>query len=338
MTTPLVSVRDLRVHFPVFSEGLLRKEVGKIRAVDGVSFDIAQGEALGLVGESGCGKSSTGRALVRLIPVTSGEIYFEGQRIDGLSGRNLRGLRTRMQIVFQDPQSSLNPRMTVGDIIGEPLEIQGVGRNERRERVHELLRLVGLAEGFASRYPHAFSGGQRQRIGVARALALNPSFVVLDEPVAALDVSIQAQVLNLLRRLQRELGLTYLFIAHDLAAVRHLSDRVAVMYLGEIVELAHVDELYRNPRHPYTQALMSAVPIPDPDIEVGRERIRLKGEVASAADPPTGCRFHTRCPFATDICTTHSPELVDVGGGHLVAYCCDACTPLESTANLLIGT
>lgn len=337
-TTPLISVRDLRVHFPVYSEGVLRKEVNTIRAVDGVSFDIARGETLGLVGESGCGKSSTGRALVRLIPTTSGEIYFEGRRIDQLRGRELREMRARMQIVFQDPQSSLNPRMTVGEIVGEPLAIRGVGAEERRARIRELLGLVGLDASFATRYPHAFSGGQRQRIGVARALALNPSFVVLDEPIAALDVSIQAQVLNLLRRLQRELDLTYLFIAHDLAVVRHVSDRVAVMYLGEIVEVAGVDELFRNPVHPYTQALMSAVPVPDPDIEMGRRRIVLEGEVASAADPPPGCRFHPRCSHATEICATHSPELVDVGGGHLVAFCCDACTPIRAGANLLIGT
>lgn len=324
---PLVSVRDLRVHFPIYSTGVLRRQVGTVRAVDGVSFDIPRGETLGLVGESGCGKSSTGRALVRLIPTTSGEIYFEGEPITSIKGRQLRDLRARMQIVFQDPHSSLNPRMTVEDIIGEPLEIRGMSKPDIEDRVRDLLDLVGLSSTFADRYPHAFSGGQRQRIGVARALALNPSFLVLDEPIAALDVSIQAQVLNLLRRLQRELGLTYLFIAHDLAAVRHLSDRVAVMYLGEIVEVAPVDQLFADPQHPYTKALMSAVPVADPDVESERRRIVLTGEVGSAADPPPGCRFHPRCPHASEICSTRKPELVHLGNGHSVAKCCEACTP-----------
>jgi oligopeptide transport system ATP-binding protein len=276
---------------------------------------------LGLVGESGCGKSTTGRAILQLHRPTEGNVIFEGKDLTQTKGEDLRKMRRRMQMIFQDPYASLNPRMTVGSIIGEPLEVHGLGssKKERQERVQELLKTVGLNPVFVNRYPHEFSGGQRQRIGIARALAVNPAFVVCDEPISALDVSIQAQIINLLEDLQDELGLTYLFIAHDLSVVRHISDRIAVMYLGKVVELADRDELYRDPRHPYTQALLSAVPIPDPEIERRRQRIILEGDVPSPANPPKGCHFNTRCPRVMDICRDKEPPFKDYGGGHHVA-------------------
>ena len=315
----LVEVRDLKMHFPIHA-GLLRRHVGDVKAVDGVTFDIYRGETLGLVGESGCGKSTCGRALLRLYEVTAGTISIEGRNIAEASASKLRALRPEMQMVFQDPQASLNPRMKVAAIIGEPLvEHTTLSRKERIARVYELMDAVGLNRDFANRYPHEFSGGQRQRIGIARALALNPKFIVCDEPIAALDVSIQAQVVNLLEDLQRQMDLTYLFISHDLSMVRHIADRVAVMYLGKIVELAPRDPLYGAPRHPYTQALLSAVPEPDPTIEATTERIILKGDVPSPANPPRGCNFCTRCPQATDICTRREPKFLEVASGHFVA-------------------
>jgi peptide/nickel transport system ATP-binding protein len=308
----LVRVRGLVKHFPV--EG----SEDMVRAVDGVSFGIYRGETLGLVGESGCGKSTVGRCLLRLIEPTSGEITFEARNVLSLGKRELRELRREMQIVFQDPYASLNPRMRVGDIVGEPLVIHGVGKKrERRERVAELLRKVGLDANYMKRYPHEFSGGQRQRIGVARTLALNPKLIVADEPVSALDVSVQAQVVNLLQDLQTELGLTYLFISHGLAVVEHISTRVAVMYLGRIVEVASAAELYSLPLHPYTKALLSAIPVPDPQRK--RERIVLQGDVPTPIDPPSGCRFRTRCPMAIDECARIDPELREVSPGHTVA-------------------
>jgi oligopeptide transport system ATP-binding protein len=294
--------------------------VGDIKAVDGVTFDIQQGETLGLVGESGCGKSTTGRTILQLYRPTAGEIYLDGVNLAELKGSKLQQMRKRMQMIFQDPYASLNPRMTVGSIVGEPLEIYKIAKgNEKKKRVEELLRLVGLNPYFASRYPHEFSGGQRQRIGVARALALNPDFMVCDEPIAALDVSIQAQVVNLLEELQERFGLTYLFIAHDLSMVRHISDRVAVMYLGKIVELTDRNTLYNSPLHPYTTALLSAVPIPDPVIEEQRQRIILEGDVPSPANPPEGCNFNTRCPIAKDTCFENEPEFKEEEPGHQVA-------------------
>jgi oligopeptide transport system ATP-binding protein len=316
----LVDVRNLVMHFPLTKGIIFQRKVGAVRAVDGVSFTIRRGETLGLVGESGCGKSTTGRAILQLYRPTSGEVYFEGIDLTKLKGEQLRRMRRKMQMIFQDPYASLNPRMTVGSIIGEPLEIHGLAKGkEKQERVQELLRVVGLNPYFANRYPHEFSGGQRQRIGIARALAVNPLFIVCDEPISALDVSIQAQIINLLEELQDEFGLTYLFIAHDLSVVRHISDRVAVMYLGKIVELADRTELYTNPLHPYTKALLSAVPIPDPVIERKRERIILTGDVPSPVNPPPACRFHTRCPLADTICRQVEPEWREVRPGHWVA-------------------
>ncbi|MBX7186860.1 MAG: ABC transporter ATP-binding protein [Vicinamibacteria bacterium] len=310
---PLVEVEDLSLHFPV-RQGLVRRQTGTVKAVDGVSFDIASGETLGLVGESGCGKSSTGRAVLRLARPTAGRVRFAGEDLGRLSPASLRSARRHMQMVFQSPFASLNPRLSVGASIREPLDVHALGAaGERDARVAELLSLVGLDPGAARRHPHEFSGGQRQRIGIARALATNPRFVVADEPISALDVSIRAQIVNLMRDLKDRLGLTYLFIAHDLAMVRHMSDRVAVMYLGRIVELASCDELFDRPLHPYTRALLSAVPSPDPDVEEGRIRIVLQGDVPSPADPPSGCRFRTRCPIATARCAQEDPPLRDRG-------------------------
>jgi len=318
----LIQVRNLKMHFPITRGLLFQRKVGAIKAVDGISFDIKRGETLGLVGESGCGKSTTGRALLQLYRPTAGEVFFEGDNLTKLTGERLRRMRRRMQMIFQDPYASLNPRMTVGDIIGEPLVVHNISAGQgRRERVQELLRIVGLNPYFVNRYPHEFSGGQRQRIGVARALAVQPDFIVCDEPISALDVSIQAQIINLLEELQEQFNLTYLFIAHDLSVVRHISDRIAVMYLGKIVELTGRKELYDRPLHPYTQALLSAVPIPDPVVEEKRRRVILEGDVPSPANPPLGCHFSTRCPVATDMCKEQEPEFVDVGGGHWVA--CD---------------
>jgi len=313
----LMEVRDLKKYYPV-TKGVFSRTVAHVKAVDGVSFNVRKGETLGLVGESGCGKTTTGKVILRLQEPTEGEVWFEGQNIMGLQREQMRRLRREMQIIFQDPYSSLNPRMTVGDIIGEPMIIHGVARGAAKEkRVRELLEVVGLSPEHARRYPHEFSGGQRQRIGVARALALNPKLIVCDEPVSALDVSIQSQILNLLVDLQAEFGLTYIFIAHGLAAVKYISDRVGVMYLGKLVEMADAEELYANPKHPYTEALMSAIPEPDPTLK--RERIVLEGDVPSPVNPPSGCRFHTRCRYVMDICRQVEPELRDVGGGHLMA-------------------
>ncbi|WP_417270301.1 ABC transporter ATP-binding protein [Celeribacter sp.] len=317
--TPLVEIRDLKMHFPIHA-GLLRKRVGEVKAVDGISFDIYEGETLGLVGESGCGKSTAGRAILRLYDITEGSIVIDGREIGDTPQPELREMRTTMQMVFQDPQASLNPRMKVSSIIGEPLdEHTKMSRAEKRAKVLELMDAVGLNRDFAGRYPHEFSGGQRQRIGIARALALNPKFIVCDEPIAALDVSIQAQVVNLLEDLQEELGLTYLFISHDLSMVRHIADRVAVMYLGRIVELADRERLYETPAHPYTQALLSAVPEPDPWVEEKVERIILQGDVPSPSNPPQGCNFCTRCPKVMEICKTQEPPVVEVAPGHMSA-------------------
>ncbi len=315
----LVQVEDLRMHFPVY-KGIMRRQVGAVKAVDGLSFDIRRGETLGLVGESGCGKSTAGRAILRLYDPTGGRIKFDGRDIAGFSRSELRNLRPRMQMIFQDPQASLNPRMTVGSIVREPLDEHGVGsRKEKKARVAELLNAVGLSPEFVNRYPHEFSGGQRQRIGIARALALEPDFIVCDEPIAALDVSIQAQVVNLLEDLQAKLGLTYLFISHDLSMVRHIADRVAVMYLGKIMELASVDTLFSAPKHPYTMALLSAVPVPDPAVEAQREHIVLKGDVPNPADPPKGCVFSTRCSNAENKCFDVAPEWRNLGADQFVA-------------------
>jgi oligopeptide transport system ATP-binding protein len=308
-----IEVRNLKKYFPIM-RGVFRRQVGAVKAVDGVSFNIYKGETLGLVGESGCGKSTTGRSILQLLKPTDGEVIFKGQDLTRLGQSELRKSRRHMQMIFQDPYASLNPRMTVGNIIGEPLEIHNIGDTaSRKERVKELLKIVGLNPYFINRYPHEFSGGQRQRIGVARALATNPDFIVADEPISALDVSIQAQVVNLLDDLKDELGLTYLFIAHDLSMIRYISDRVAVMYLGKIVELSDKDTVFDRSLHPYTQALLSAIPIPDPEKEEKRQRLILEGGVPSPANPPSGCNFHPRCSYATDICSQVDPEFRNLG-------------------------
>jgi oligopeptide transport system ATP-binding protein len=316
----LLEVKDLKMHFPLTQGIIFQRQVGAVKAVDGVSFEVFEGETLGLVGESGCGKSTTGRAILQLYKPTAGEVNFDGQDLTKLDGGDMRRMRRHLQMIFQDPYASLNPRMTVGSIISEPMQIHNlVPKNQRNQRVQELLETVGLNPYFANRYPHEFSGGQRQRIGVARALAANPQFIVADEPVSALDVSIQAQIINLLEELQDEFNLTYLFIAHDLSVVKHISDRVAVMYLGKVAELADRNAIYDDPLHPYTKALLSAVPIPDPVIEKKRERIILTGDVPSPINPPSGCVFHTRCPYVMDVCRKVPPQFVDQGGGHYVA-------------------
>jgi oligopeptide transport system ATP-binding protein len=315
----LLHVQDLKMHFPIY-KGLLRRQIGAVHAVDGISFDVHRGETLGLVGESGCGKSTTGRAILQLYTPTSGEVDFDGVDIIKLRGEELRHTRRKMQMIFQDPYASLNPRMSIGEIVGEPLVVHNIASGkEVDDRVAHLLELVKLNPAFATRYPHEFSGGQRQRIGIARALALQPSFIVCDEPISALDVSIQSQVVNLLQELQEQFNLTYLFIAHDLSMVRHISDRVAVMYLGVMVELADSNALYTNPLHPYSQALLSAVPIPDPVLEVKRQRVLLEGDVPSPVNPPSGCRFRTRCPIAESICAEKRPEFRELKPGHFVA-------------------
>jgi oligopeptide transport system ATP-binding protein len=317
---PLLSVRHLKKYFPIVRGVVISRTVGAVKAVDDVSFDIEPGETLGLVGESGCGKSTTGRSVLQLYRPTSGDVFFNGQNLARLDDRALRDLRPQMQMIFQDSYAALNPRHSVGKIIGEPLVVHNRAKGlALRERVAELLELVGLNPGYANRFPHEFSGGQRQRIGIARALATNPDFVVCDEPIAALDVSIQAQVVNLLEDLQTELGLTYLFIAHDLSMVRHICDRVAVMYLGHLAELAESDTLYEEPLHPYTQALLSAVPVPHPKTARQRQRIVLQGDVPSPINPPSGCRFHTRCPIAQPHCKEIVPEWREARPGHWVA-------------------
>jgi oligopeptide transport system ATP-binding protein len=320
MSEDLLLVKDLVKHFPIRRGIIIQKQVGAVHAVDGVSFNVVKGETLGLVGESGCGKSTTGRTLLQLYRPTSGQVFFEGIDLVKTKGEDLRKTRRRMQMIFQDPYASLNPRMSVGEIVGEPLLVHNMAsRKEVDDRVRQLLRTVGLNPRYVDRYPHEFSGGQRQRIGVARALALEPSLIVCDEPISALDVSIQAQVINLLEDLQRNLNLTYLFIAHDLSMVRHISNRVAVMYLGVIVEMTTRDELYKHPLHPYTQALLSAVPIPDPVAEDKRRRIILEGDVPSPINPPSGCRFRTRCRLAATVCSESRPEFREVSPGHFVA-------------------
>jgi len=314
----LLEIKNLKKYFPV-KAGVFRKTVGYVKAVDDISFTIKKGETLGLVGESGCGKSTTGRTILRLLEASSGEIWFEGKDVLSLGKQDLRSMRKEMQIIFQDPYASLNPRMTVADIVGEPLDIHNLvsNRKERKEKVEEILTSVGLGKEHMKRYPHEFSGGQRQRIGVARALAVDPKLIIADEPVSALDVSIQAQVINLMQDLQNEFGLTYLFIAHDLSVVKHISDRIAVMYLGKIVELADKKDLFANPLHPYTQSLLSAIPIADPTYD--KDRIILEGDVPSPVDPPSGCRFHPRCPKAMDICSKKIPEFKEHKDGHFSA-------------------
>jgi len=317
----LLEVRHLAKYFPVISGVLFQRTVGIIKAVDDISFFIRKGETLGLVGESGSGKTTTGRCILQLERPTGGEVLFDGQDLARLTEADLRRVRRRLQVIFQDPYSSLNPRMTIGQIIGEPLMVHGIvhGKGEYRERIHELLGVVGLNPAMTDRYPHELSGGQRQRVGIARALSLEPTFIVCDEPVSALDVSIQAQIINLLEDLQARFGLTYLFIAHDLSVVRHISDRVAVMYLGKIVEVADRRELYERPLHPYTKALLAAVPIPDPGVEAKRERVILTGEIPSPLNPPSGCVFHPRCPIAVPECSRTVPELKEVSPNHWVA-------------------
>jgi oligopeptide transport system ATP-binding protein len=323
---PLISIRDLKVHFDMGGGDWLNRLLGSnpirkiLKAVDGVSIDILRGETLGLVGESGCGKSTLGRALLRLTEPTSGQVFYNNKDLAHLSGRELREQRRNLQIIFQDPYASLNPRMTIGQIVGEPLDTFNLARGrEAEERVQELLETVGLSKRFIKRYPHEFSGGQRQRIGIARALAVDPDFIVADEPISALDVSIQAQIMNLLEKLRRDKNLTYLFISHDLRAVRHVSDRIAVMYLGKLVELAEAKTIYEDPLMPYTKALISAVPVPDPAVEATRQRIMLEGDVPSPINPPAGCRFHTRCPFAIDVCKEVVPQLVEIKPAHFAA-------------------
>jgi oligopeptide transport system ATP-binding protein len=316
----LLEVDDLRMHFPIYEGVFIRRETRRVKAVDGITFKVRRGETLGLVGESGCGKSTTGRAILQLYKPTGGRVVFEGEDLCKLSAGALHAKRRDMQMIFQDPYASLNPRMTVGDIIGEPMRVHQIAQGEGlRKQVQELMETVGLDPRFIRRYPHEFSGGQRQRIGIARALACKPRFIVCDEPISALDVSIQAQIMNLLEDLQRDFGLTYLFIAHDLAAVRHISDRIAVMYLGKMVELADGERLYESPQHPYTQALISAVPIPDPEVEAKRQRIVLQGDVPSPLNPPSGCVFHTRCPFAWERCKREVPVLKVAQPGHMAA-------------------
>ena len=317
----ILEVTNLKMHFPVSSGFLSRKPLGYVKAVDDVSFTVSRGETLGLVGESGCGKTTTGRCILQLYKPTAGQVKFNGQELTELGTKDMRLMRREMQVIFQDPYSSLNPRMTAGNIIGEPLIVHGLvrGKDEYREKVAELLVNVGLNPYMADRFPHEFSGGQRQRIGVARALSVSPSFIVADEPVSALDVSIQAQIINLLEDLQEQFNLTYLFIAHDLSVVRHISDRVGVMYLGHLVEMAERNEIYRNPIHPYTKALLSAVPIPDPVLDSQRERVLLTGEVPSPLNPPSGCVFHPRCPVANDSCPAYLPELREVETDHHAA-------------------
>ncbi|WP_439610191.1 ABC transporter ATP-binding protein [Reyranella sp.] len=317
----VLKVEDLKIHFPITAGAILRKQVGTVKAVDGVSFSVARGETLGLVGESGCGKSTTGLAILRMLDVTDGKIEFEGEDITRHDRKRMRPIRRRMQMVYQDPYGSLNPRMKVADIVGEPLVVHGMAsdQDKYRARVADLLRMVGLLPDMAERYPHEFSGGQRQRIGIARALALEPTLLICDEPVSALDVSIQAQVVNLFMELQERLGLTYIFIAHDLSVVRHISDRIAVMYLGRIAEIATRVQLYKDPLHPYTQALLAAVPIADPELEAARGADIIAGEIPSAMRPPPGCRFHTRCPRAMDVCKTVDPPLIEMADGRAVA-------------------
>ena len=316
---PLVEINGVKKYFPI-RKGVLGREVARVHAVDDVTFAVSEGETVGLVGESGCGKSTLGRCIVRLLEPTAGDVVFQGRSIGRLGARALRPLRSQMQMVFQDPYASLNPRKRVGTIVSDPMRIHGIGdRGSRKQRVEELLEAVGLSPEHYNRFPHEFSGGQRQRIGVARALALRPKLIVADEPVSALDVSIQAQMINLLEDLQEEFHLTYVFIAHDLGVVRHVSDRIAVMYLGKLVELSPAEELYERPIMPYTEALLSAVPIPDPDLAEQRERIVLEGDVPSPIEPPSGCRFHPRCRYATDVCAQIEPPLTDYGNGHLAA-------------------
>ena len=320
MAEVLLQVKNLVKHFPITQGIIFQKKIGAVHAVDDVSFDIYKGETLGLVGESGCGKSTTGRTIIQLYRPTSGQVLFEGIDLVTLKGEALRKTRRRMQMIFQDPYASLNPRMTIGEIIAEPLLIHRIVDNaSAREKVSELLKLVGLNPQYANRYPHEFSGGQRQRVGVARSLSLEPSLIICDEPISALDVSIQAQVVNLLEDLQKKFNLTYLFIAHDLSMVRHISDRIAVMYLGVIVELANNQELFDRPLHPYSRALLSAVPVPDPIIEMKRQRLLLQGDVPSPVNPPSGCRFRTRCPIAKEICAQEKPEMVEYSKLHFAA-------------------